>query len=306
MFSTYRLRFKTRSFSLKSHKRYLKIHRFSRPAVLGAFLMVASEFAFASMGAIIKLLSQSLSSETIVFLRNILVIIILLPWMLRDGIQNFSTTRFRFHALRAVAGVGAMYCFFYSLSVLPLAEASLLKMTTPLFIPLVGALWLKEAVPMQVRLAILIGFIGVLMILKPGMGSLSWGAVIGLAGGALAAVAKTSIRYMSDTEPSTRIVFYFALIGALVSSIPMYWAWVTPSWTAWGLVIIMSTFATLGQLCMTRAYQLAPAAQMGIFSYTAVLFASLYGWIFWDEWVDHWFFMGTAFVLLAGFLSKSS
>jgi drug/metabolite transporter (DMT)-like permease len=272
---------------------------------LGALLMIASEFAFASMGATIKLLSQTLSSETIVFLRNGIVILILLPWMLRDGMQSFNTTRLRFHALRALAGLGAMYCYFYSLGVLPLAEASLLKMTTPFFIPVVGALWLGEFVPRMVKVAILIGFIGVVIILNPSMNSLSWGALIGLTGGALAAVAKTSIRCMSDTEPSTRIVFYFAFIGAIVSSVPMFWAWVMPTASAWGLVLLMSGLATLGQLCMTEAYQLAPAAQMGIFSYTAVLFSTLYGWLFWQEVVSYSFFVGAGLVFIAAVLRKS-
>jgi len=264
--------------------------------------MISAEFMFTSMAAVVKLTSTTLPNESIVFFRNFLVALFLLPWMLRPGTHLIGTQYLRFHLLRSLAGLSAMYCFFYSLAHIPLAEATLLRLTTPFFLPIIGRWWLEEAVTKQVRWAILIGFLGVIVVLKPGYATFSPVAFVALFGAACAALAKTSIRRMSDTESSITIVFYFAFIGSLVSLIPLIWTWVTPEPQMWTPLLATSFFGLLGQLLMTQAYMRAPAGQIGSFSYVSVVFASLFGWLFWRELIDKWFFVGAGLIFLAGLL----
>jgi drug/metabolite transporter (DMT)-like permease len=196
-----------------------------------------------------------------------------------------------------------MYCFFYALAHIPLAEAVLMKMTAPLFLPLIAFLWLRERIPQGVAWALVLGFAGVTLILRPGFRELSPVLLVALAGGALAAVAKAGVRRLTRTEPITRVVFYFALVATLVSAVPLTWSWVALAPRDWGLLALVAALATGGQFFMTAAYGLAPAGQIGPFTYTAVLFASGYGWLFWDESLTLATAAGALLVFAAGLIT---
>lgn len=250
--------------------------------LLGATLVILSELMFATMGAMIKAASAGLPNEMIVFFRNLFGLAVVLPIVLRSGLGGIATQVPYLHLTRSLSGVGAMYCFFFSLSQLPLADAMLLKLTAPIFIPLIALVWLHEGFPVSVRWAVAIGFIGAGLILGPS-GAVQWAALAGLAGGMLAALAKVTVRRLSATEPTSRIVFYFALIAALISAVPLAWSWQAPSGEEWLLLVALGPVATIGQLLLTRAYSLAPAGQIGPFTYVSIVFAGLLGWIFWNE-----------------------
>lgn len=268
-----------------------------------AFWLIFSEFCFASMGAGIKSLDGALPNEMTVFLRNVLGALILLPWLwARSGAGLGLATRvWRWHLLRSLAGLGAMYCFFYALANIELAQAVILKMTAPLFIPLVAWAWLAESVPWRVRVAIVIGFVGVGMIVRPHFG-LDPIMLIALGGGLFAALAKVTVRYLSATEPGARTVSWFAIIGTVVSAIPAILVWRWPDSTAWLWVLVIAISATLGQLSMTRAYGLAPAGRVAPFSYASVIFATAYGWLFWGERIDLFDVLGALLIFTAGVL----
>jgi drug/metabolite transporter (DMT)-like permease len=254
---------------------------------LGAAFIVVGELCFATMGVGIRFVSLELPNEMIVFARNLVGLSLVAPWLLRRGIGNVATAVPALHLLRAIAGVAAMYCFFYAIAHLPLAEAMLLKLTAPVFMPLIALLWLHERVTALLWVAIGIGFCGVLVILDPnldaGAAVVSPVALIGLLGGVLAALAKVTVRRLSRSEPPTRIVFYFALIAGAVSAIPLLWAWQTPSPSALLWLLGIAVAATLGQLALTRGLSLAPASRMGAFGYFAVVFGAAYGALIWDE-----------------------
>jgi len=271
----------------------------------GAVLVIAGELLFASMGVGIRFVTAELSSESVVFFRNLISLFLIAPWILQSGVGGFRTSVPSLHLLRGIAGVSAMYCFFYAIANIPLADAMLLKLTAPLFMPLVALWWLRESVTPRVWLAIAIGFAGVLIILRPGLRGMSSVALIALLGGMFAAIAKVTVRRLSHSEPPLRIVFYFALTAALVSSIPMTWAWQAPSPTAFGWLLAIALFATLGQLCLTNGLSLAPAARMGSFGYFAVIFGAAYGWLLWDEILMWWTVIGTVLIVTAGMLAAS-
>lgn len=275
----------------------------NRP-VAGSLLVLSASLTLATLGALVKLASTALPNEVIVFFRNFLAFLCLLPWlMLPQNRQPLKTRRFRFHLLRSVTGLGSIYSLFYALAHLQLAEAVLLSFSTPLFIPLIARVWLKEPVPMRIAAAILLGFLGVALILKPGLSVFRPVALVGLTSAFLAAVSMVTIRQMSKTEPATRIVFYFSCLGTLGSALPLIRAWEMPSDDLWLVLFALGLVAVIGQLLLTKGYSLAPAAQVGPFAYTNVIFSTFIGWWFWNEYLDTWSWVGALLICLTGIIS---
>ncbi|MCK7512415.1 MAG: DMT family transporter [Desulfobacterales bacterium] len=149
--------------------------------------------------------------------------------MIRHRNLSLKTSCPHLHLLRAAAGLSAMYCFFIALKLLRLADAMLLCYTLPIFIPIIEWFWLKEPVSRQTKIAVIVGFIGIALVLKPGFGLFQAAGLVGLASGLLAALAIVGIRRMTVTEPVVRVVFYFTAFGTLVSAIPLAWAWQNPA-----------------------------------------------------------------------------
>jgi len=270
----------------------------------GALLVSCAALMFASMGVLIRFASDGLPNETVVFFRNLFGLLVLLPLVWRRGVSHSLKTAYPLlHLLRSLCGLAAMYCFFYALANMPLASAVLLNFTAPLFIPFIAMLWLKESVGSRVAAAILVGFTGVLFVLKPGSGLHSQVALIGLASGAFAAVAMVSLRRLSRTEPAFRVVVFYGVTCTTVSSIPLLWGWQTPDIEALMQLAGAGTFATAGQYLLSKGYAYAPAAQIGPFTYTSVVFAAGYGWFFWQEMPDGLSATGTLLIMIAGVLA---
>ncbi|MBS99708.1 MAG: EamA family transporter [Oceanospirillaceae bacterium] len=267
-----------------------------------AALIVLSETSLVGAGLIIRVVSEELPVPVIVFMRNLMGLLLLAPLLLR-AYGELATKNIHLHLMRALVGVSSMACLYYSWSTLPLGQAALLKQTAPFFIPVVAFWWLGEAVPTRVKLALLIGFAGVALILNPQEGSIETGLFVGLLGAALGATAKVTVRRMHLTEPPRRIVFYFSLFGALLSSIPAAMHWVTPNAATLIWLLGLGAASTLAQLLFTRAYAMVPAAQLGPFTYSSVVLAALVGWWLWDEMIAMMTILGMLLVFAGGVLT---
>lgn len=265
--------------------------------------MVASAILFASMAACVGLAARELPNAPIVFFRHFLMLLFLLPWLWRQGRHALDTEDFPGHVVRGLSGVSAVACYFYAIARLRLADAVLLNQSMPLFIPLVERAWLGERVPRRLWGVLLLGFTGLLLILRPGSGVFEPAALVGLASAVLAAVAQVGIRRLTRTEPVTRIVFYFGLVASVVSLPPALVWWRTPSPATWALLLLMGVFATVGQLTLTRAYVHAPAARIGPFLYAGPVFAGALDWALWGRLPDRLFVLGAAIVVAAATLA---
>lgn len=264
----------------------------------GATHALISATAFSAMGACIKQASADTPNEIVVFVRCAVSLAILLPWLTRRGGVGIRTQRLGGHLLRSGFGIASMYAFFYAIAQLPLAEAMLLTYSMPLWIPFIAWVWLKEHPAPVVIPAAVLGLLGIALITRPGLHPVdTFAAIVGALSGLLAACAMVSIRRLTDTEPATRVVFYFALLGTAIASLPLIWAWQTPSPAALALLIAAGTLATLGQIHLTRAYACAPAALVGPFTYVTVLIAAGIGWLIWDERLDRWSLLGAGLVI---------
>lgn len=269
----------------------------------GAALMLAAGLLFAVSAALIKIVAATLPNEMVVFFRNLIGLAALTPWLLRHGPGYFATAHLGAHLVRALAGLTAMYCYFYAIGHLPLAEAVLLNYSAPLFIPLAALLWVGEPFSHRLWWPIGIGLAGIALILKPGLALFTPVALLGLAAGVFSALAMAGIRRLSSTEPATRIVFYFSLTATLVSAVPLAWRWQTPAAGLWVQLLLIGVLSTAAQILLTRAYAHAPAAEVGPFSYGIVVFAGLIGWALWAEVPDALSLSGAMLVVVAGVLT---
>ncbi len=268
------------------------------------FFALCAAFAFSIMGAAIKQAALELNTPMVVFLRNAFGLLALSPWLLRAGRSGLRTRRWGMHLARCAIGLSAMYCFFFAIAHMPLAEAMLLNYSTPLYVPLIAWLWLAERPRAGLLPIILLGFLGVALLLRPSNpGVNGWAGLVGLAAGVMAAGAFVAIRRLSRTEPALRIVFYFTLLSLIISLFPLLSFWQFPSCQALLLMAGAGLSASLAQLALTRAYSLAPAAQVAPFNYLVVVFAALLGWYLWDERSDALSLAGAALVVLSSLLA---
>ena len=275
---------------------------FNKTIVIGSLFVIMGELFFTTMGMIVKTLGENMPTYQIVFYRNLFAVLMIAPFLLKQSVSHIKTNRIGMHLIRSISGLLAMYCFFYALANIELANAMLTKLTGPIFIPIIAILWIHEKVSFKTSMGILIGFIGVIVFLNPTV-EVQIASLVGILGGALAAGAKVSIRKMSDTEPTVRIVFYFALFGALFSLVPMLTSETyAPSTNEWMLLIGLGLVGTCGQMCLTKAYHMAPASQVGPFTYSSLLWASLAGWLFWNEWPTVTTFIGAILIITAGLI----
>lgn len=269
----------------------------------GALLLALSALLFSLMGVGIREVSSGVNNESVVFFRNLVGVLFFLPLVLLKGTGPLKTGRIKSHLWRTTYGLAAMYCFFYALAHLPLADAMLFTYSAPVFTPVLAWWLLKEPLTKRMLMTTAIGLVGVLMVAKPSEALLDTQALIGLAASILAALAFVSIREMSDSEPAFRIVFYFSLFSALISAVPLTWAWQPLSQHQLGLLLAIGLLATVSQIVMSKAYGLAPPGLIGPFAYLAIVFGGVIAWLRWGETPDLLSLTGAALIFAASLLS---
>lgn len=272
-----------------------------------ALFLLLGEALLAIMGALIKALSASLSTEQILLFRNLAGMIFLLPLVFSQGGKLLKTQVFHWHLVRGLVGVSAMYCYFWALANMPLTEAFLVKLSSPLFMPIIALVWLREKIIVASAVALAIGFAGVAIVLQPtelATNNLAWKTgAIALTGAFLAAMAKVTIRRMGHSESSQTIVFYFGIIATLFSLPAAILNWQPVPSDVWWSVLLLGGAATAGQLALTRAYRTAPTGTVGVYAYSAVIYGAIMGWAIWDE-VPVWTtWLGASLILVSGIIN---
>jgi drug/metabolite transporter (DMT)-like permease len=269
----------------------------------GAWMVALSALLFGLLGGVVKHLSATLSPETIVFCRNAVGLLALVPFVHRAGVRSLATRHFFRHVPRAAAGLASMYLSFFAIGRLRLADAYVLSYTAPLFMPLIAKIWLREKIPAHSLQALALGFLGVLLVMKPGTGVFQPVALAALASGFLGAVAQVGIRQLTETETSTAIVFYFGLLASVVSGLPLAaGSGRVPPIGLWGWILLLGGLATVAQLIMTGGYRRSSPGRVGPLMYIAVAVAALLDWVLWARRPDFLSALGTALIVVAGVL----
>ncbi len=270
-------------------------------AVVAALLTVFAALAFAALGAMAKHLSDTLHGFVVTFWRNFWGLVFIAPWLLRHGFGRMSVPRMRGFVVRAIISLASMLCGFTALKYLTFADATALSFTAPLFATMLAALMLGETVRIRRWSATLIGFFGVLVVLRPGVADLHIGQVLGLSGACLTALVIIVVKQLSRTEPSNAIVAYMVLLltpMALLAALP-FWSWPEPS--DWPFVIGMGLMGTIGHLAWTRAIAIGDASAIVPYDYSRLVFAMLIGMAAFGEWPDFYSLAGSAIIVVAGF-----
>lgn len=275
------------------------------PASLGIMLILCSQLAFALMDSSIKLLGrQDIELPTILFFRNIIPMILLLPLFIKSGALKPSFKRLPLHALRSLSGLIGMYLVFLSIILLPLSEATILRSISPLFIPLLAFLWLKEKLSMSLIPCFMIAIMGTWFLSGLDKPNLSWLSLLPIGAGIFTAFAMVSIKRMSNLASGVEIVFYFSFFGSIASAI--FWkitrAPLPETILSWLIIIAMALFATLGQITLTTANKYVAASVLAPFYYLNAVFGALLSHFFWNETMGVYGWIGAGLVVLSGIL----
>jgi drug/metabolite transporter (DMT)-like permease len=278
--------------------------RFPGP-VRGALWMVMSGACFASMTAVIRHLSVDMHAFEIVFFRNALGLVFLLPWLWRGGLAGVRTRRIGLHGLRMVIGLVTMLCWFSAVTMMPIAEATALSFTAPLFGTVGAALVLGEAVRTRRWVATAVGFAGAMIILRPGIEALSLPAFLVLASSACMAVGMMIVKTLSRTDSATVIVLYMGLGLTPLSLGPALLVWETPTPSAWFWLFGLGALATLGHLMFVRAMASGEASAVLPFDFSRLIFAAALGFAVFGQQPDVWTWIGAAVIFAAALFTAS-
>jgi drug/metabolite transporter (DMT)-like permease len=269
---------------------------------LGIGYMVLAVSLFGGMDALVKWLTAGYPTVQIMFFRSLCAFPPILVMVLRQpgGFALLRTQRLAGHALRSVFGCCAMLCFFYSYSFMPLADVTAIAFSAPIFIACLSVWLLGERVGLHRWSAIVVGFIGMLVIVRPGLGMAQSGAMVVVLATALYALAIIQIRKLSRSEPTVSVAFWFTAFCTLATGLALPFYWVTPSWSDLPLLVAVGLLGGMAQLCMTRGYALAPASVAAPFDYTHLLWSVLFGWYIWGDFPDVQTWIGCAIVIASG------
>ena len=268
-------------------------------AIEGALWMTATMALAAAMTALIRFGAADMHPFEVAFFRAVFGVLFLLPWHAASGTWRLPSRMFPLHLLRAVFTVACMLAFFWAVTLMPIAEATALSFTTPLIATMGAAVFLKEHVGRRRWMGVAVGFAGVLLILRPGFESLSFGAVLVLFSAVTGAGDWLTLRPLARRNPTRVVVTWLTLLMVPLSLVPALVFWTRPSvegllWTA-----ALAAAATLGQLTATRAFACTDVSYLALFDFLRLVFVAVIGIALFGEAVDAWTMLGAAVIVLA-------
>lgn len=273
-----------------------------RPA--RAILFVVLAIALLTVqDAVIKWLTERYPVIEILFIRSLVAMPTILLLLGATGRLRVLRTRRRGqHLLRAALHFMAFICFFSALRLMPLADTLAIAFSAPILIVLFGAAILKERVGPWRWSAVAVGFIGILVMVRPGTSMLDWPVILALMSSVFYALWMLTTRAMPEEESSIAMLFYSTVFFVLAGAIAVPLAWVTPSLEDFMVLAALGLLSMVGHLLLIQAYRLAPASILAPFDYTSMAWGVLLGWLVWNELPGPWVLGGTMLVVLAGLI----
>jgi drug/metabolite transporter (DMT)-like permease len=262
--------------------------------------MILASAVYSGQALIVKTLGQRLDPFEIAFFRCAFGLIAVIPFLAGTRGMVISGNPWM-HVLRSIVGVAGMFCGFYAVTHLPLATATAISFTKPLFLIVLAVLFLGETVRWRRWTATAIGFLGVLIVVRPGSEVFSFAMVVALAGSFFIADVAVLVKKLSETDRNVTILFYFGVITTVVSAVPALFVWQNPTLLEWPLLLLVGVGAALGQYFSLRSLRIAEATAVMPYDYTRLLFAGFFGYTFFAEIPDFWTLAGIA-VLIASTL----
>jgi drug/metabolite transporter (DMT)-like permease len=261
--------------------------------------MVLTGVMFVGVTVAVRYLGTSINPVQAGFIRYAFGLVMVLPLLSRAGVFSLHSKRIGFHALRGLAhGCGVMLWFF-AMSRIPIAEVTALGFTAPVFTTLGAALFLRERLRSYRIIAILAGFAGALLILRPGFREIDIGALAQVAAAPLFACSFLMAKSATRTESSTMIVVMLSVFCTLTLALPALAVWRNPTLEELGLLLATAALATAGHYCMTRAFKVAEVSAVQPFTFLQLVWATLLGLMLFDEHPDLWIALGGALIVTA-------
>ncbi|MGN0859210.1 MAG: DMT family transporter [Stenotrophomonas sp.] len=259
--------------------------------------MLGSTLAFGLMAVAIRLATAYVPTTEVAFFRNAFGLLALLPILLRAGPQVYKTQQLPRYALRAGIGLVSMLCGFWALGHLPLSQAIAISYSTPVFVTIAAALWLGEVVRVRRWAAVIAGFAGVLLIVRPGHQDFSLGLLVPVAAAILSALVAIQIKQLTRIDAPDTVVLYTYLFWVPLSLLPALLQWVWPAPIAWLWLAATGVLGTAGQVLWTRALRLGDVSALTPISFTQLPLVATMGWLLFGEKIDAWTVAGAAVIL---------
>lgn len=264
-----------------------------------ALLMLGSTMAFGLMAVAIRYATRYVPTQEVAFFRNAFGLLALLPMLLRPGHAPLKTQQLPRYFVRSAIGLGSMLCAFWALGHLPLAQAVSLSYSTPLFVTIAAVLWLGETVRVRRWAAVVVGFIGVLVIVRPGTAGFTAGSLVAVAAAVLSSLVAIQIKQLTRIDSADTVVLYTYVFWVPLSLVPAVFVWVWPTGTAWLWLLATGVLGTIGQLLWTRALRLGEVSALTPISFLQLPLVTLFGWLLFNETVDRWTIIGAGIILAA-------
>lgn len=260
-------------------------------------MMVGSTLCFGTMAVLIRIASKQMHPFEIAFMRSFFGALAALPLLVRGGRASLRTDRLGFYTVRCAIGALSMLAGFWAIAHLPLAQAIALSYSSPLFVTIGAVLFLGEIVRMRRWSAVIAGFIGVLVIVRPGGDGFTAASLVALFAAAMSGVVTISIKFLSRSDPPDTIVLLTTWLWVPLSLPAALAVWQWPSADMLPLLVAIGVLGTLGQYAWTHALKLADASTLAPFSYLQLVFVALLAWLLFAETPDGHTALGASIVI---------
>jgi len=261
-------------------------------ATRGMLWMFGAALFFSASVGFVRYLSDVMSTFEIVLFRQIIGMAFMLPWLHRVGIAGLRTRRLPMQSLRSALSYFGMLASYYSFTLIPIADAVALQFTTPLFTTIFAIIFLKELVGQHRWMALLFGFIGVLVIVRPGFGALNVGIPAALCAAACYAASNVVNRSLSRTDSTPLIVFYSFALQIPLAVVPAALAWTTPGWAEVLPLLGFGVVAMAAQWCLTRSLANADASLVEPVMFIRMPCVAVIGYFLFAQLPDVWTWVG--------------
>ena len=258
--------------------------------------MVASTVLFGFMAVCIRLASTQLHAFEIACFRNLFGFVFTLPLLWRHGPGMLRTNKLPLYFFRCCIGIVSMLCGFWAIAHLPLAQAIAISYSTPIFVTIGAVFFLGEVVRARRWSAVIIGFIGVVVLMHPGTDDFRMASLVAVAAAVASATAAINIKFLSRTEKADTIVVWTTMLWVPLSLLPALWVWQMPAGWTWLWIVLSGFLGTTAHMCWTRALALADASLLTPISFLQVLVVGVFGWWLFGEKVTQWTVAGAAII----------
>ena len=277
-------------------------HPLRHHALVGIGLMVAAITCLSTVDACAKWLGGAgYAVPEILFVRSLIGLIPVCLFIMRQGgVRALRTQRPFAHLMRLMFLFCGASAFFWALPRMPLAEAATITFSIPLFVTIIAVLFLREKVGWHRWTAIAVGFLGVLVVLRPGIAVFQPASLAALLAALCYGSMMISARVLSTTETAESLIFWPNVGMIPVAGAFLFWGWIPPDSLGWLVFALAGVIGGVGQILLVLAFRHAEGSTIAPFQYVSLLTATLYGWLVWDTLPDVWTLVGAAIVVGAG------